>query len=346
MLRITIFILLATHLCNISNAQTAIELDGHVNDSIYFNLGLQAYHQSKDLEARQFFEKAIKINNKSGEYFFYHAMSNLYLRAYPEAEKSILKAIKLKPKNSLFHIAAGDIYYDQQKFDRALLYYMDAKKMPLCEDRAYVMCSQIYADQKDFEKAIPSFRKTLTHIDPFSQAYVDGLYNLGMIFLETGQFQEALEVLSELVDLRPLDFEVMAKIVQCHYANNDTHLAEAYREKIYAGHENNLLPSSMKDMFCFDQFMLDGHKILAFEYFKEPVDKLYFKHVFYVLSPEGQIKYSIQTEHSSIISSLNKKYVLGKTEKGDHVSYFEHLFDQNFEYAQLKNAVIEVFSKN
>ncbi len=316
-----------------------------LNASSYFTLGFVNYKSSQDAKALAYFDLAVHEDPAIADYHFYQAMCNLYLRNFNKAEAGILKAINLHDNNPLYQIAQGDIYYNQNKLLLALPCYEQAIKIEGCPDRAYVMKSQLLADLGYLNQAIKAYEYALGKVDPFDEGYTDCLFNLGMIYIENYDYERAISILSQLVELRPLDYEVMAKMVQSYYALNDFENAEKWKQKIYQGYKSGLLPKQMNEMFCFDQFIFEGHKIMAFESFNEPDNNLYYKHIFYVVSPDGKIQFSIQTEHSTLISSLNKHYVLGKTQNGGHSSYFEHLFEKDFDYIQLKKAVMDVFGR-
>ena len=110
----------------------------------------------------------------------------------------------------------------------------------------------------------------------------------------------------------------------------------------------------MNKEFCFDQFDWKDKTIMVFEQFEEPEGRLYYKHIFYVVDEEGKISQTVQTEWS-IAMEMNDngmKYVLGRDfyppDDGPriaHYSYFQYLFKEDFDYSELKKAVLAVLNE-
>ena len=308
-----------------------------------FLIGMSHYNLSEDKAALPHFERAVKLKENDAEYNFFLGISYLFLGQFDKAENSINKSNTIQPHSPLYKIALADVYYNRKSFAKAKSLYLEAQELDDCPDRAFVMYGQILMEEEKFEEALTAYKVSLDEVDHFYGAYIDCLYNIGSLEYQLKKYAEAKATFTKLVELRPLDYEAMAKVIQCCYATNELEDLAYWKNRIYDGHESQALPSHMADMFCFDQFTWNDQKVLAFEKFEEPDAGLFYKHIFYLIDSKGEIDYSVQTEHSEAVISFNKYYVLGKSDKNGHSSFFDYLFDKELEYNELKQAVINIF---
>jgi len=324
---------------------TVLEIKDHkelkAHDS--FLIGMSFYNLSLDQSALPHFERAVELEKDDAEYNFFLGISYLFLRNLEMAEKHISVSNTIEPKSPLYKIALADVYYNNKSFAEAKKLYLEAQDIVDCPDRAFVMYGQILMEEEKFEEALTAYKRSLDKVDQFYGSFIDCLYNIGSLEYQLKHFADAKKTFTKLVELRPLDYEAMAKIIQCCHAIEELEDIAYWKNRIYDGHESKALPAHMSDMFCFDQFTWNNQKVLAFEKFEEPDAGLFYKHIFYLIDAKGEIDYSVQTEHSEAVASLDKYYVLGKSDKNGHSSFFDYLFEKELEYNELKQAVINIF---
>jgi len=324
---------------------TVLDIQDHqdlkAHDS--FLIGMSFYNLSKDEDALPHFERAVELEKDDAEYNFFLGISYLFLGNLEMAEKHISTSHTFEPQSSLYKIALADVYYNSKSFAEAKKLYLEAQDIADCPDRAYVMYGQILMEEENYDEALAAYKISLNKVDQFYGGFIDCLYNIGSLEYQLERNADAKKTFTRLVELRPLDYEAMAKIIQCSYATDQLEDIAYWKNRIYHGHESKALPAHMADMFCFDQFIWNDQKVLAFEKFEEPDTGLFYKHIFYLIDSVGNIDYSVQTEHSEAVASLNKYYVLGKSDKNGHSSFFDYLFEKELVYNELKQAVINIF---
>ncbi len=308
-----------------------------------FLIGMSFYNLSKDKEAMPHFARAVELKKDDAEYNFFLGISYLFLGEYEKAKESIEASSKVEPNSPLYKIALADVYYNTKDFEKAKSLYKEAQQIDDCPDRAFVMLGQILMEEEKYEEALDAYKSSLDQVDQFYGSFIDCLYNIGSLEYQLKKFADAKNTFSKLIELRPLDYEAMSKVIQCCYATDQLEEIDYWKNRIYDGYETKALPNHMADMFCFDQFTWNNQQVLAFEKFEQPDAGLFYKHIFYLIDSNGDIDYSVQTEHSEAVISFNKYYVLGKSDKNGHSSFFDYLFDKELEYNELKQAVIDIF---
>jgi hypothetical protein len=164
----------------------------------------------------------------------------------------------------------------------------------------------------------------------------------------TGKLPEAKESFEKLVSAYPTDFHAMAKLIQLYYSFSEFDKTLSYKKKLYAAHKANKLPEEMKDMFCFDQFIWKGKRVMAFENFDEPDNFMFVKHHFYVIDDNGNTMYQIDSESSVAIrtNGPKSKYVLCLAKDGAHYTYWQYVFNDDYQYLELKTAVLDILNGN
>ncbi len=324
------------------NIIKSYSINDNLSERAVYILGMSYYHLAQDEKAVICFEKAIQFDDANPDYHFFKGTSQLYNDQYPEAIQSYEKCISLDDKNAIYYVGLGDAYFNSNKLEAALTQYKKAILLPECQDRAYIMQAQTLNDLNRLDEALGAYYLAAKEIDPFGESYIDCVFNIGLIEYLYENYTKAEEAFSKVLDLRPLDYQVIAKQIQVFYAQQNFEAANRLKTSMYRAFETGNLPDNQKDMFCFDQFEWEDKRIMAFEKYEEPKDKLYYKHIFYVLNKENRVEFSVQTEHSFAVSMMEKKYILGKNDNTGHTSYVQYAFDEEFHYPDLKASVISI----
>jgi tetratricopeptide (TPR) repeat protein len=172
---------------------------------------------------------------------------------------------------------------------------------------------------------------------------IDSLYNIGLNAYMAGEYEKAEVAFTNVVQLAPDDYQACAKLIQVYYARKTYDKAKPYRTKLYEAKKKGLLNAPMKNMFCFDQFKWKDKTIQAYESFQEGEgDEIYNKHLFYLVNTAGKIEYRIQTEYSPTSMAISGTKYLLCTTKGDLHSTYNIGFNDNFNYNDMKKAVIAI----
>jgi tetratricopeptide (TPR) repeat protein len=312
--------------------------------SLYY-IGLAYYMKEDDNSCIKFMTQSIDKDQKDPAPYYIKASTLNYLQKYDEAINGFKSAISLKSDNAEFYSGLGDSYYYLENLDLALEAYKKATEQKDCPNRPYSMIAQIYSDQKNNDKALESFYVAKSKISKESGSYQNALFNIGLLESLKGNYGKAEPAFVELLQLNPTDYHTYAKLIQIYYHRKEYDKAKPYKDKLYEAYKKGQLKDNLKDMFCFDQFKWNDKLIQVFERFEEDSKDIYNKHVFYVVNQENKIEFRIQTEYSPIsVEQGGSKYLLCMT-KGDTHSTFNIGFNDNFNYDDLKNSVIDVLDE-
>lgn len=307
-----------------------------------FYLGLCYFSLSDDETAIQWFDRALQLDPDLAPAYFFKGNALIYLSRPQEALRQFEEAIGREPGVADYQEARGNALYHLGQKEEAIASYEAAVALDGCPTSAFLMLGRAYHEGGYPQKALETYYRALGHLEPTEDAYGECLFNIGLLQYLQEDYADSEKAFLDLLELRPDHYHAIAKLVQVYYAEGATERGEALKKELYGAYQRDELPGPMqKEGFCFDQFLWEGKRVYAFEKFEEPTG-LYYKHVFYVTDEEDRVEATVQTEHSHAVVMVGKKYVLGKTEGARHYTYFEHLFDEQFEYADLKKAVLKV----
>jgi len=186
-----------------------------------------------------------------------------------------------------------------------------------------------------------SYYRSKQNVSKQSNSYQNALYNIGIYEYLNTNYDKSEFAFKELLELSPKDFQTHAKLVQVYYGKKAYEKADSCREILYKAYENSELKGSLKNRFCFDQFVWNEKRILVYENFATVNGEIYYKHVFYIPSDDGKTRFTIQTENSPIAEELGSgKYAVGMTKNGTHSTF--GFIKEDFKYEDLKKTVIEI----
>lgn len=147
--------------------------------------------------------------------------------------------------------------------------------------------------------------------------------------------------------LFPNDYPAMAKLIQSYYFVGKYEEAKPLRAQLYEAHKRKKLPSTMKEVFCFDQFIWNGKRVMVFERFDEPKNDLIVKHQFVILKDDGEIDYQVRSESSiAVRMTPGNKYVLCLVRGDSYATSWNYIFNDDYKYGELKAAVISILNNN
>lgn len=310
----------------------------------YYFVAMSYYMKNLDDNAIKYFDIAIKKGPVDHDMFFYKGMALYFKGKYQESLPNFSKAIEMLPGEPDFYGGKGEAFYALNQKDSALYYFAKAIALPKCETRIFLLAGELYQEKNDISNALITYEAALKTIDKSSIDYQTTLYNVGLVNQLTGNIVRAKEMFEQSLSLEPNDFHCMAKLVQIFYSLDQIEKSKPYKEKLYVGYRNNKLPEGMKEMFCFDQFVWNNKRIMVFENFDEPEKIMYAKHQFFILDDKGDIEYRIDSESSIAIRMAKEdaKYVLCLVKNNTHNTYWHYMFNDTYDYKDLKKAVIDI----
>lgn len=313
--------------------------------ALYY-IGYAYFMKEDDQNCLKFMNLSIAKDVKDPAPHYIKGATLNYIEQYEEAIKAFQTAITLKADNADYYSGLGDAYYYSKQYQPALKAYIKATELTRTPDRCYSMIAQIYSEMKDNKKAIEAFYTARARIAKTSEAYLHALFNIGTLESLEGNHDKAEPAFLELLQLAPNDYHSYAKLIQIYNHRKEFDKVKPYKDKLYKAYKNGQLTDNLKDKFCFAQFKWNDKRIHAFERFEDgKKEKIYYKHIFYVINSDDQVEYQIQTEYSPIAAALgNYKYVMGMNKDNAHYT-FPIAFKDIPDYDTLKQAVIDILEE-
>ena len=314
----------------------------------YYYLAMSYYMKQQDDNALKYFDIAINKGSVDHDMYFYKGMTLYYKGKYQESLPYFDKAIEMLPNEPDFFGGKGEVFYALNQKDSALYYFAKAIPLPKCKIRIFLLAGELYQDNKDIPNALNTYEVALNKMDKTSKDYQTTLFNVGLMSQLAGNIEKAKDIFEQVLLIYPDDYHCMAKLIQTYYSLDQIDKVKPYREKLYEAHKKKKLPDAMKDMFCFDQFIWNGKRVMAFENFDEPDDFMFVKHHFYIMDDNGKIAYRIDSESSVAIrmNGSKNKYVLCLVKGESHFTYWQYVFNDSYKYPELKTAVLDILNDN
>ena len=312
----------------------------------HYYVAMSYYMKQQDDNALEHFDLAINKGPVDHDMFFYKGMTLYYKGKYLESLPYFDKAIEMLPNEPDFYGGKGEVFYALNQKDSALHYFAKAIQLPKCKTRIYLLAGELYQDKNDIPNAVKTYESALNKLDKTDKDYQTTLFNVGLMNQLSGNIEKAKDIFEQVLSIYPDDFHCMAKLIQTYYSLDQIDKAKPYREKLYEAHKKKKLPDAMKDMFCFDQFIWNGKRVMAFETFDEPDEFMFTKHHFYIMGDNGEIAYKIDSESSVAIrmNGSKNKYVLCLVKDGSHFTYWQYVFNDDYKYSELKTAVLDILN--
>lgn len=318
----------------------------HSDDSLSAQLclfsGVCLMEQAEYLSALGYLDKAIRKDRDLAMGYFFKAETLFHLNRLSEALIQFDNAIHLQPEVPDFHISKGDALFQAGRYPEAISCLQKAISLPSCPERAYLLLARAYQENRQPEDSFASYYRALEVLDPNGPVYQECLHRLGVAEYLRGNLFSAEAAFNRLLDLNPNDYPGVSKLIQVYFAKKEFQKGMALKMRLYNAYHRGVLPGEMvENGFCFDQFAWEGKRVYAYERFEEPPG-YYVKHRFLVTNEKDQVLLTVQTEHTPDASLLGKKYVLGKVDGEKHTLFEKMAFEDNFDYGELKKAVIRV----
>jgi tetratricopeptide (TPR) repeat protein len=122
----------------------------------------------------------------------------------------------------------------------------------------------IYGDLGKHADAMAEWESVLL-LDP---THEDAHYNLGQNYYLDGRFELARKHWEAVKKKTPDNFQVARKMVQIYWALGRETDAMKAREDVYRIRRDGLDPEAKADAWCFDQLVLPGGRVYAYETFE------------------------------------------------------------------------------
>jgi tetratricopeptide (TPR) repeat protein len=231
---------------SLKNFEKAIKYDATnkavLNEMAIAYMDLRKYYQAKDT-----YKKLVDLGETSAANYKQLLQLSFNLKTYDDA---ILYANSLKKADpsEKVNYYLGKINYDRENYGDALKYLNDALKEEPQNAEIPYMIGRSYADMLNYKLAIPSYQKAI-ELDGTKYGWIyelglicyaqndnknalkyiqeagnkgypkDNGYmqNLGIAYIDAGNFNDGIVVLTDLLKKRPSDFSLLDMVAEAYY---------------------------------------------------------------------------------------------------------------------------------
>lgn len=324
-----------------------IPKDGEVlTTNAYYFIAMSYYFTEDYASTIIYMDSAISKGPADNLMYYFKGMALSNMGKYKESLSSLDQAIENFADDPEYYAGKGTVFTKLQKLDSAIFYYEKAQNLPNCNAWIYSATGDLYYIKNNFIKALGNYELGLNKSQKTSIDYARILFNTALMNKFLGNIEKANEMFEELILYPTTSYDNIERRIQAYYSLGQIDKTKPYIDKLYEGYRKNSLPDYMDKMFCFDQFLWNGKKILAFESFEEPAAPIYVKHQFWIMNDKGSYNYRVVTETGEIVKSLkeNAKYVLTLVKPKTISHYSQFVFSENYNYKDLKQTVIDILN--
>jgi tetratricopeptide (TPR) repeat protein len=155
---------------------------------------------------------------------------------YGNGIKNLAVAATDDPKNAEVQFLLGRCYLNMQNFKQAFPYYLKAIEMDSTKfDWVFelgMMCNAMYDNANSLKYILLAGEKGY----PKNNVYME---NLGIAYLEAGQFDRGIETLNNLLQRRPSDANLLSMIAEAYYDKKNYDEAINYWDRILQNDKTN-----------------------------------------------------------------------------------------------------------
>ncbi|RYY57045.1 MAG: tetratricopeptide repeat protein [Chitinophagaceae bacterium] len=222
---------------------------------VYYDL--RKYQQSKDT-----YKQLVDLGDASAAN--YQQLVNLSFNL-KQPDDVILYAGKLKSVDPSARVSfyVGKVHYEQENYGEAIKYLTAAGKEDPANAEAPYMIARSYADMLNYKQCIPFFQKAIEldasknnwmyelgliyyaiHEDKQALKYIlmagekgykkdnEYLENLGIAYLNSGNLEEGVKILGEILKKRPSDLNVLNMVAEAYYYKGKYQQAMDYWDQV------------------------------------------------------------------------------------------------------------------
>ncbi len=181
------------------NFNKALKGPRNVQVIALYNMGLVYLARNDASKSIEYFKKTVELEPGFAAAFNDWAMILILKGNFEEAEKILIKAISIEPKNLTFNINLIDCYKKLSKYQDAISLCEYLIKLDAKNAQAYDELGHIYYLTGDGKKAKEYYEKAI-HANP---AYAEAHYHLGVLYDKTGVTDRALTEYKAAIMLNP-----------------------------------------------------------------------------------------------------------------------------------------------
>ncbi len=165
------------------------------NAGLYYNKGYTEMKINDIATAIIDFSKAISLDSTLANALIYRSTIYDGLKQYSEAMKDIEKAENISKDKALIYCKKGNIYLHQNKIEHAIQLYTKSIQLNKSLIEPFNKRAQAYFLNKEYNMAIVDCKSALA----FNIENNDVYNNMGMIYLQMGDYDKSIESFSNIL---------------------------------------------------------------------------------------------------------------------------------------------------
>jgi tetratricopeptide (TPR) repeat protein len=148
-----------------------------------------------------------------------HGLGNEYfrLRRLPEAERELLAAIAIFPREPLYHNSLGVVYGEMGEYEKSLASFQSSARLNPGDPLVLMNLSTLYLRLGEAGKAIETIEKFIAE-RPFD---AKGYLNLGEIYINQKDYPRAIEAYEQALKRDPYSPLALGSLGYCYYQTQD-----------------------------------------------------------------------------------------------------------------------------
>ena len=140
-------------------------------------------------------------------------------------------------KNKNAYIKIAEIYYQLEKYDKAIEFY---HKIEHKGEKEYFRIGEIFLKKKDYNKTIEYYNKILK----LNQENEKALFAQGAVYVEMQKYQKAIDIYHQIIVLNPKNDEAYINMANLYFVDKKYKEAVKYYQKaINLNHKINIIRS-------------------------------------------------------------------------------------------------------
>lgn len=231
-----------------------VDVSGKKYDEAAFNFVFVEALKQKLLgnggDALKYLEQCVKINPESDAAYYQMAQIVVAGGDLTNGKKYALKAINIDDKNLWYLMMMAGMYYQEKKIDSAIIYYEKAVKTFPDNDKLQLTLGNLYSENNNFDKAISIFDSFDEKYGVNDASTISAIRNL----ISSGRFEEALVKARKMLEQKPDELLYNGLLAEIYRGKGDKKEAlDVYNSLIERNPDNAATQLSLCDFLITEK---------------------------------------------------------------------------------------------
>ena len=157
--------------------------------------------------------------------------------------KSVLAALGVDSKSM----------FEDQTYEDAIIAYSNVIKIDPNKYKAIHKMGVSYQKLNDHENAIIQFRKAIGVIEQNEEKFMSSYHSLGVSFMETEAYRDAIQILNEVITLSPQYYKAYETLGVLHIESTDSRFVNYELALEYLADASKIKPDNYRIKFRLSQ---------------------------------------------------------------------------------------------